>query len=468
MINIFYNEWRGLLRNRLLLFLISFFLISLFIVTYFGNIQNKKQIQNQNEAHEHIRSQWDAIDSANAHGAAHFGTYVFKPNRILNSLDDGINSVTGVVLKLEGHKQNDVAYSERSQSLEISRFGKFKSSLIFQFIIPLFLIFLSFNTYTSEISSGRLKLLLIQGNSLTKIIFAKILTLISLSFLLLFTTIFIQSFLNFNMLSLDEVVRLTFFFFSYLIYYFIIISLTILLSILLKNSVSTLSVILLTWLLWTIFIPKTIGNFTESITPLPSRFELKEKMTEDRSKGIDGHNPRDERRNKLEKQILEQYGKETIDELPINIYGILLQADEEYGNKIWDKHFGRIYDILKQQKRNYQFSGLINPFASIQSLSMASCGTDLIHHLDFLKEAEIYRRYFIKSLNDEYRDVSTTGDNAYLSNNKFFRSLKDFNYLAPSFASLIFYYLLDISFLILWFFVLIFLIVFTSRKVIIS
>ena len=109
-------------------------------------------------------------------------------------------------------------------------------------------------------------------------------------------------------------------------------------------------------------------------------------MTEDRSKGIDGHNPRDERRNKLEKQILEQYGKETIEELPINIYGILLQADEEYGNKIWDKHFGRIYDILKQQKRNYQFSGLINPFASIQSLSMASCGTDLIHHLDFLHQ----------------------------------------------------------------------------------
>ena len=99
---------------------------------------------------------------------------------------------------------------------------------------------------------------------------------------------------------------------------------------------------------------------------------------------------------------------------------------------------------------------------------MASCGTDLIHHLDFLKEAEIYRRYFIKSLNDEYRDVSTTGDNAYLSNNKFFRSLEDFNYLSPSFAALIFYYLLDIYFLILWFFVLIFLIVFTSRKVIIS
>ena len=61
--------------------------------------------------------------------------------------------------------------------------------------------------------------------------------------------------------------------------------------------------------------------------------------------------------------------------------------DEEYGNKVWDKHFGEVYSILKEQKRNYQFSGLINPFASIQSLSMGSSGTDLIHHLDFLSKA---------------------------------------------------------------------------------
>ena len=197
MINIFYNEWRGFLRNKLFIFFITFFIISLAVVTFFGIIQNNKQIQSQKDAHNHIRAQWDEMEDSNPHSAAHFGTYAFKANTILNSLDDGINSVTGVVLRLEGHTQNDVAFSEASQSLIISKFGKFKVSLLFQFIIPLFLIFLSFNIYTSEVSSKRIKLLIIQGNSLKKIVFAKTFTLLSLGFILLLFTILIQLFFNF-------------------------------------------------------------------------------------------------------------------------------------------------------------------------------------------------------------------------------------------------------------------------------
>ena len=82
MIDIFYNEWRGLLRNKLFLFIILFFVLSLSVVTFFGVVQNNKQIQSQKEAHDHIRSQWDEMDPSNPHSAAHFGTYAFKPNSI--------------------------------------------------------------------------------------------------------------------------------------------------------------------------------------------------------------------------------------------------------------------------------------------------------------------------------------------------------------------------------------------------
>ena len=121
---IFFNEWRGFLRNKLFLFFISFFVILLFIVTIFGIAQNNKQIKSQHDAHSYIRAQWDEMDPSNPHSAAHFGTYAFKPNSILNSLDEGVNAVTGLVLRLEGHKQNEVAFSEASQSLTVSKFGK--------------------------------------------------------------------------------------------------------------------------------------------------------------------------------------------------------------------------------------------------------------------------------------------------------------------------------------------------------
>ena len=112
-------------------------------------------------------------EPSNPHRAAHFGSYAFKETTILNSIDEGVNSVTGNVLRLEGHKQNDVMFSEASQSLMISKMGKLKPSLLFQFLIPLFLIFLSFNSYSKERESGRLKLILIQGISLKSLIFQK-------------------------------------------------------------------------------------------------------------------------------------------------------------------------------------------------------------------------------------------------------------------------------------------------------
>ena len=147
-----------------------------------------------------------------------------------------------------------------------------------------------------------------------------------------------------------------------------------------RNSTSALSMTIISWLLWTIFLPKTIGNITEDISPLSTRFDLNQKMNDDRSKGIDGHNPFDEKITQLESEILEKYNVDSISELPINFYGILMQADEEYGNEVWDKHYGELYNILQQQKLYYQLSGLVNPFASLQSLSMASSGTDLLHH----------------------------------------------------------------------------------------
>ena len=67
---------------------------------------------------------------------------------------------------------------------------------------------------------------------------------------------------------------------------------------------------------------------------------------------------------------------------------------------------------------------------------MAYSGTDMYHHLHFLKEAENYRRIFIKTLNDEYAfGGSKTGERGWKASNEFFRSVEDFSYTSPSFKS---------------------------------
>ena len=158
------NEWQFLARNRALLGISLGFIGILFLTVYLGNLQTKEQTERYNTAQHHLRQQWENIDSMNPHGAAHYGTYVFKPSNLLSSLDEGVNSVTGNVLRVEGHVQNEIVHSEASQMQAVSKFGKLKSSLLLQYIVPLLLIFLAFQSINSEKQSGRLKLLLLQGS----------------------------------------------------------------------------------------------------------------------------------------------------------------------------------------------------------------------------------------------------------------------------------------------------------------
>ena len=97
--------------------------------------------------------------------------------------------------------------------------------------------------------------------------------------------------------------------------------------------------------------------------------------------------------------------------MPINFDGVRMQADEEYGNKVWDKHFGNINRILLNQKKLYQLFGFFNPFISLKNISMGLASSDNFHHQDFVVKAELYRRNFIKRLNDEHAyGGSKTGD----------------------------------------------------------
>ena len=142
-----------------------------------------------------------------------------------------------------------------------------------------------------------------------------------------------------------------------------------------------------------------------------------------------------------------------------------MQADEEYGNQIWDKYFGKNYHILEKQKKLFQISGIVNPFSSLQSLSMGFAGTDMMHHLDFLKSAEDYRRYFIKELNDQHAyGGSKTGDWKWTVDSLYFRSVKKYDYKSAKIFDKIIYYSLDIICLLLWFVAVNSLIFFINRK----
>ncbi|MEM6699591.1 MAG: DUF3526 domain-containing protein, partial [Bacteroidota bacterium] len=421
------NEWHFLLRSRTIQGISLGFLVVLVASVLFANLQTKKQIESRDSAKNHLRQQWENIDGMNPHGAAHYGTYVFKPSNLLSSLDDGVNSVTGNVLRVEGHVQNEMVYSEASQMQSISKFGKLRSSMLLQYILPLLLVFLAFHSVSSEKQSGRLKLLVLQGAKPAKIIWAKTLSTWLYGLGLLTLTVLLYTLFNLQNISAEVLQRTLLFYLSYAIYFFVISGLTVFFSARWQSSTLALTSMLGIWILWTIFLPNILMSSIENWYELPSRYSFQTAMKEDRSKGIDGHNPADERGKELERQVLEEYGVDSVSQLSINFDGIKMQADEEYGNQVWDKHFGELREVLAQQKKSYQLAGVFNPFIALQNASMGFAASDNLHYQEFLVQVENYRRGFIKTLNDEHAfGGSKTGDWGWEADNAFYKSVVDY------------------------------------------
>lgn len=465
MFQIIKNEWLLLLRNGIFLGLSIAFISILLLTVLLGNNQIEKQEQTHQSAKNHVRQQWIRIDNMNPHRAAHYGTYVFKPSNLLNTLDEGVNSVTGNVLRVEGHVQNEIIHSEASQMQAVSRFGKLKPSLLLQYIVPLLLIFLAFNSISTEKKSGRLKLLVLQGAKPLNIVWSKTIAVWLYGLLLLTFTILTYSILNMQSLHLEIFTRTGVFFLSYSLYYFIVSGLTVFFSARWQNATLTLTSMLGIWIIWTLFLPTILMSAAEKWHPLPSRNEFQSAMKEDRSKGIDGHNPSDARGIALKEKVLREYGVDSLSQLPINFDGMRMQADEEYGNSVWDKHFGNNRNILLKQKKNLQLGGIINPFISLQNVSMGFMASDNIHHQEFLLQVENYRRIFIKTLNDQQTfGGSKTGNWGWKEDNDFYKSVPDFEYKPTQISAVMSHYILDIGLLIAWSLLVIMLIVFGTKK----
>ncbi|MEL7251119.1 MAG: ABC transporter permease subunit, partial [Bacteroidota bacterium] len=224
------NEWSALGRNRALLGISLGFLFVLLVSVVLGIRQNSEQTQRYQQAQKELREQWENIEGMNPHGAAHYGTYVFKPTNLLSSLDDGVNSVTGNVLRVEGHVQNEIVHSEASQMQAVSKFGKLKSSLLLQYILPLLLLFLAFNSVSSEKQSGRLKLLVLQGATPSSLIWGKTLSVWLYGMALLTLTVLVYAIMNMGSINAEIANRTLFFYLSYALYYFVITGLTVLIS----------------------------------------------------------------------------------------------------------------------------------------------------------------------------------------------------------------------------------------------
>ncbi|MEM7552315.1 MAG: DUF3526 domain-containing protein [Bacteroidota bacterium] len=418
-------------------------LIVLMLTAVLVGKQGQNQLQKERaKAQSAMYDKWLNQGEKHPHSAAHYGQFAFKPKPVLSFLDVGLDNYTGISVFLEAHKQNEILFSAAQDSNGMTRFGEMTASLVLQVLLPLLIIFLTFNIFSKEREEGTLKLIHAQGLSMRKLFMGKVWGTY-LMVLLIFLPVILLAYLLLDRQSssLDSEVLLKFLTLtgSYAIYFLVFILLCVLISAFAKNSGFSLLTLMGLWIASCVILPKATTNLADKVYSTPSQFDFKNTVKSKVKNGIDGHNPSDERLASLKQEVLDEHGVKTIEELPVNWSGIAMQAGEEYTDQVYDAEFSKIEDIFNRQNRFSEWASFINPYLAIRNLSMALSGTDFQHHVAFAKAAENYRRDFVKKMNKDM-EVNHKPGVAYSDYNvgeQMWASIEPFEYDLPSTSSII-------------------------------
>ena len=444
---LFLNEWRATLRDGRGLLVLVIGAVLAVASTWTTSSTLERERMAQEDATFAARAAWNERSLDNPHSRAHYGDYVFRPPGPLAELDPGVQSQTGRVVYTEAHRQNSAVHKPQQESASLLRYDRLEPATVLQLLAPLVMVLAGFGVVSSERESGRLRLLWIQGVRPLPLLLAKSLALWSLGALVCLIVVGVH--LAFS--GPVETGRTGAFIGLHLLVLWIVAALVTCVSAQSRRPGTAAALLLSLWVMGAIVLPRVAAMSANAIDPLPGRDAFQAAMQEDREQGMDGHNPQDARRLAFEKQVLEEYGVETAEELPINLGGLVMQADEEYGSQVWDKHFGELTEHLLRQSDFAGYFSFLNPLQAADRVSMAVAGTDLHSHLEFLRQVEDYRRVLVKRLNDEHAfGGSKTGQPALVASREFYESFRAFEFEPLSVGTLLSKSKTAIASLVLW------------------
>ncbi|GAB3221303.1 DUF3526 domain-containing protein [Spirosoma arcticum] len=449
-----HNERRSVVRDRRFR-LLTALVWGLLLTACFVGFSRYQSLKAQREAATRdVRQQWLGQGPRNPHSAAHYGTYAFRPQSDLSFVEFGVDSFVGTTVYLEGHRQNEARYSTAQSAGTLIRFGELTAALVLQLLLPLLIIFLCFNSFTKELESNTLGLLLSQGASMRQLALGKawgygqVIALIALPAVLL--TGGLLGLGSDAQLTTDTLLRAACLLLFFGLYYAGFLLVSVWVSARSRSSATALTVLLGFWLVTFILIPKATANLGATLYEAPTRFAFTKALHDDEKQGIDGHNPEDERVKALETKVLAQYGVDSLSQLPISFEGLSLQEGEKYTSMVYNRHFGALQTVFQRQNRVTDFAGLVSPYLAVRNLSMGLAGSDYRQAVAFQQQAEAYRFRMVEYLNNYLRYHAKPGDRKYKVAADFWQQIPDFHYQSATVGSVLGHYAPAIAALLLW------------------
>lgn len=102
---------------------------------------------------------------------------------------------------------------------------------------------------------------------------------------------------------------------------------------------------------------------------------------------------------KLKDSVLRANKVDSIQQLPFNYSGFVMQQGERMSAEVYDAHLQRLHTIYDKQNLVSYNSAFINPFISFKNIAMAFSGTDFAAYRHFQQQAETYRYELAQTMN---------------------------------------------------------------------
>jgi len=411
---------------------LAILVLAISVTSLLAGWKHYRDVQAQHEqAQRATRAQWLGQGSKNPHSAAHYGVYAFKPKNRLSMVDTGIDPYVGVAAWLEAHKQNEFKYRPAQDRTAVQRFGELTAAEGFLVLLPLFIVLVTFSTFSGEREQGTLRQLLSLGVRTRDLALGKALGVAAaLALVLVPATI-----AGIVCLSLTpeygslagDTARAALLGTIYLAYFATFIAISLGVSARARSSRLALVVLLSFWFANSLIVSRAASDLAATLYPTPSAVEFQSAMEKDLADPSDVEQRFERRRQEL----MQRYNAASIDAVPINFAGISLQEGEEHGNEVFDRHYGRLFEIYDRQNHAYQIAGIIAPLLPMRALSMGLAGTDFAHHRSFVHAAEEYRRSIQRVMNYDIAERAKPGV-VYTAGPELWEKVPDFQYEAPA------------------------------------
>ncbi|MEM1042203.1 MAG: DUF3526 domain-containing protein [Bacteroidota bacterium] len=408
----------------------------LLVALALGVLESRSVRAEAERAEEASWTQWVEQGSKNPHSAAHFALYTYRPASALAFAEPGVTPYTGLAVWLEAHYQNEFAFRPARDAAGVGRLGQVTAATVLQVLLPLVIVLLAFGAFASERERGTLRQALAQGVRPRDLALGKALGVAQALAVVLVPAVVVGAgalLLASGSAALgDGLARFALLALAYGLYLAAFVGVALAASARSRTGRGALVGLLAFWALAVLVLPRVATDAARTAYPTPSTTAFWTAVGDDLADGIDGHDPSDERAERLLQETMEDYGVSAIEDLPVNFSGIALQASEAYGNQVYEKHYGALWAQVERQNRVQALAGLVTPLMAVRATSMGLAGTDFAAHRHFAEAAETYRRDFVEVLN---ADLATLTDPVFNRNTRgrdFWASLDRFAYVPPS------------------------------------